>query len=354
LPDEEKLSILLVPIGYKSENHDDWVDRAAAEAKKIAETPPFCRSPSLTEDFPAQCNAHYFDNPNYPGYGTVGYYMGAPWYSYVRISRLDGSYVNKEVEECLIAAANSPNPKGATATCFNMQNTPTNPENGGSKVFENFCGGNTQVVYVNNVDTVGKIDDVPYYGFADKILYSVISKSPSNIIVHELGHSFCGLSDEYTGLSNAPEISDSINCDYSPAYCEDPASDEKCRLFNPQYFSGMDELGDCLKDPGCANDKIICKWDKRHPQHEEYLALWEEKGITFPEEQLKDAGCIPGCGGRENAFRPKKDLKYSMMNSPSYGAVISGATDNNRGTWNKVSYAWCKGIIDNIRSSKSR
>lgn len=135
-----------------------------------------------------------------------------------------------------------------------------------------------------------------------------------NTITHELGHAVCGLADEYIDGDLEDKVYDvEPNCDSNPVPVLDDEGD-------PVILSNVpikkDMLGNILYQD---IPKLKCKW----------------------EDEFPDAGCIPGCGYREDKYRPANP-PFSMM----YSNYIVGPGDNGMSSWNIVSFTTCQEELD--------
>lgn len=245
------LGILFVPIKYSSSrdpsvvnNMDDWRLRTEDEARKITWTPPF-------------------DNGN------------------VAIWRLDifgkFQYLQYPESRQKVGSVQVKDLKRYATLCPSIDVVSFLPSTVGGSYAQKDSG--LQIVYREELPEL-------------------------NAVVHEMGHSFCGLDDEYEGDTNMNVIKDaigtfvesSINCDRSPITYTLPDNTTEKR----------------------------CKWHNRFP----------------------DAGCIPGCFYSDKWYRPENFFEDSMMND-NYQV---GPTKLGLGTWNIVGYARCKELVDQYAS----
>jgi hypothetical protein len=257
------LDVLLVPIVYSSStdssvlnNLNDWEARAALEASKLTTTPPF-------------------DGGQ------------------VSVWRLDSFNFDQNFQDKL---ANN------DIGIFDNLNMELFKE----REYSTLCP---------SIDSISFLPSTYERSFSGNLgSFNVVYRDdPSfNVITHETGHSFCGLSDEYEedigflmDLRNSIYEGGSINCDQSP---------QLWIVYDDQGKPEHDDQGGLVYE-------TKCKW-------------WRE----FP-----DAGCIPGCMYSDSWYRPKNDFEDSMMNSNSQ----IGPADFGKGTWNQVSYKRCKDLVEN-------
>ncbi|MCM2325288.1 MAG: hypothetical protein NDI94_02405, partial [Candidatus Woesearchaeota archaeon] len=328
------INILFVPIGFMDPKagggipHLIWVAEASTEALKLATTPPFCKSPGLDESFEAECDGKRSVGFRDSYYGDIIPGEG-PFTPNVNIWRLDGYYLGGEKETCILKSTDFK----AMEKCFARANLK-------QMGYYGLCDQPiNEVVMILAKEKEGNVAGYTWRDPSQTTLVSIEKTSTDwNIITHEMGHSVCRLEDEYIGSNlNSEAYAEQVNCDDKPAQCEDPEDKSTCKTLLLES-----EIIECLDDEDCSKN-IICKWNPNHPDHEKYKSIWSTAGLTIPaEEHLKEAGCVPGCLGNEYSFRPANPDDNSMME----GDYAVGPTSTQRGSWNTISYAWCKALVD--------
>ena len=215
-------SLLLVPIDYTSSqqnsrlnNKNDWKFRAGRDALYISTTPPFCESADFETvlESPAgksfidetKCDGNLIDNENYPSFGSIDIFEGKEFNPIVSIYRLD-----------VFGIAPDPSLQ-YTMGLDNFEEYVIKkiPE------YTSFCSGVDHVSFLIPSEGTGFATNV---GTGFNYVYG--NEPERNIIVHELGHSLCGLEDEYV-----PERStydeNLINCDTYPVVETDSEGNEQ-------------------------------------------------------------------------------------------------------------------------------
>ncbi len=294
IQDGGDLDILFVPIGYISSKEDfpnnfhAWVDRAAKEAEEIVSTPPFNEG-------------------------------------HVKVTRLDQFLINSEIERKIM------NDDLIEFSILNLITKTLKLDE-----FRNLCPSVDEIIFMVQSSGPISVKERLLEGRSGKNFHFIVRyNSPFAAILHEFGHSFCGLDDEVdygigiaeTYIRNPLKERDSINCDFSPEICTINENNEfECQ----KYFGG--EIAE--------EEELICKWHPDHSNHENYKSLWLSHSGDFP-----DAGCVKGCMGGKLAYRSENDFLFSMMNYEEEFVVPEPGL-NGKGTWNQIGYEKCKELVE--------
>lgn len=307
------LDILLVPIKYTSNNQKKWIERAQAQGFKLSTTPPYCKSPTITEVLAGstytECEGKKINAAEDAYFGMITNSNGELFTPLVNVWRLDlhGNLFTK-----------------MTKSDGSVINVNFHEDVGRGRIldvnlaqsYKFVCPGIDQIGFISatsvtfdSVKDSGRAfaatnaQDNPYF-----VIYNVEFLG-ENTIVHELGHSFCNLKDEYTEKDK----------EGTDPFLGMQFVKEK---YNPQIVNC-----DVAPTTDSTGNKV-CKW--------------QVPGSLY---YIPSAGCIKGCLYSDEYYRPEFPLKNSMMKD-NYDV---GPGDKGISSWNYIGYARCKEYVDRYK-----